>query len=263
MTTETERAKQLAEDHLSWVAGYNKALGLTMIPMAAAEYLYRTAIYHGVGHGIELERKGEFRPRIGDPLPPEEVERISGEHRLCTSCAHGICEALLVERCDETGQCDRYVAPSLCESCSKRNNCPLDSPNAVKQCGQYVSSLRERIAEAKEPQALDFKLPTIAICCTPAQILEKFKEEVKEYEDAAPGSMAQLIEAWDVIQVAQTYREHGGCSHNVETGAVVCNLQDWHGAGRPVMQAKRAMMIKNAARAMYSDKDNAAILADL
>jgi hypothetical protein len=242
MTTETERAKKLADDHLSWVAGYNKALGLTMIPMAAAEYLYRTAIYHGVGHGIELERSGIFRPRIGDPLPPEEVERIIGEVAplplLCKTCGQEDCSTNRMNECEKYAQCARWI----------------EKP---------ASSLRERIAEAKEPQALDLKLPTIAIRCTPAQILEKFKEEVDEYNAAATGSMAQLIEAWDVIQVAQTYREHGGCSENADVTAITWNLQGWDATGRPVMQAKRAMLVKNAARAMYSDKDNAAILATI
>jgi hypothetical protein len=247
VTDESVRAKKLADAHWN---GYVSPLICSHAKedrfysheemLRLCKFHYLTAAVHFFGHGVEAERKGEFRPRIGTPLPPEEVERISGE-----------------------------VAPphptaTLCHSCQRDGHCCGDYP-ATKDggCEGYFSSLRERIAEAKEPQALDLSLPTIAICCTPFQILEKFKEEVEEYNVAEPGSMAQLIEAWDVIQVAQTYREHGGCSHDVETGVVVCNLQDWHGAGRPVMQAKRAMLVKNAARAMYSDKDNAAILATI
>jgi hypothetical protein len=236
MTTETERAKQLARNHWGYIEATLATHGVQQEELTIIGHHYTTAMIHGFGHGVEAERRGDFRPRIGDPLPPEEVERISREVAktppLCVSCASD------AAKCEHSGE-------------------------TVKWCGWYTSSLRERIAEAKEPQALDLSLPTIAICCTPFQILEKFKEEVEEYNAAEPGSMAQLIEAWDVIQVAQTYREHGGCSENADVTAIAWNLQGWDATGRPVMQAKRAMLVKNAARAMYSDKDNAAILATI
>jgi hypothetical protein len=164
MTAETERAKQLADDHLSWVAGYNKALGLTMIPMAAAEYLYRTAIYHGYGHGCEDTRHGYPAPRatqanqdlilktcstcadtgccntgrtlggcsLHTPLPPEEVERISGEVAplplLCKTCGQEDCSTNRMNECEKYSQCARWIE-------------------------EPTSSLREQLAEAKEPQA--------------------------------------------------------------------------------------------------------------
>jgi hypothetical protein len=259
MTTETERAKQLADAHWNgYVGELLRAFGVNVADADGFNFI--SAFQHGYKHAVEDIRAGMFRPQIGPDYIADEVERISESLNLDGGVWAGA--GTWTPHPDEITP--PHPGATLCRSCQRDGHCIGYYPTTEDGgCEGYASSLRERIAEAKEPQALDLSLPTIAICCTPFQILEKFKEEVEEYNVAEPGSMAQLIEAWDVIQVAQTYREHGGCSHDVETGVVVCNLQDWHGAGRPVMQAKRAMLVKNAARAMYSSEDNAAILADL
>jgi hypothetical protein len=262
MTTETERAKasdrQEAGNHYKDMpiqpAEFCQRNRLNWCEANVVKYVCRHRDKKGTEdirkaiHYLELLLEWEYPcsidryAAIHTPLPPEEVERISGKVAplplLCKTCGQEDCSTNRMNECEKYAQCARWI----------------EKP---------ASSLRERIAEAKEPQALDLKLPTIAIRCTPAQILEKFKEEVDEYNAAATGSMAQLIEAWDVIQVAQTYREHGGCSENADVTAIAWNLQGWDATGRPVMQAKRAMLVKNAARAMYSDKDNAAILATI
>jgi hypothetical protein len=226
MTTETERAKKLADDHLSWVAGYNKALGLTMIPMAAAEYLYRTAIYHGVGHGIELERSGIFRPRIGDPLPPEEVERIIGEVAplplLCKTCGQEDCSTNRMNECEKYAQCARWI----------------EKP---------ASSFRERIAEAKEPQALDLSLPSITLPGDVDKVWMKYHEEYAEWARSNPNTIEGLMELWDCIQVLQTIAERGGHSDHLAE-LYTTAAKKFLGEGKPVMEAKRAMLLKNAHR---------------
>lgn len=241
MQTPAERSKQLAEDHWKYVkatiAVHNptgQAFTLAEV-MAIAEHHYLTAAQHFYGHAVEDVNNGLFRPRIGSPLSPEEVEKISKEvvntPPICASCARG---------------------PAECSH----------SAETVKWCGWYFSNLREQIAEAEEPQPLDLSLPTITICCTPSQIMEKFKEEVEEYAKSASGSMSQFIEAWDVIQVAQTYREHGGADQDLEisAGIVEWNLKGWHETDRPVMQAKAAMLLKNATRGYYSPEVNQIII---
>jgi hypothetical protein len=134
-------------------------------------------------------------------------------------------------------------------------------------CEGYIKA--ESVATAKQapPTAadtpLDFTLPSIALKCTAEEAKAKFHSEVEEYRATKEGSMAELIERWDCYHALRTYYERGG---NVEWYQDVVrfpmdDLSKWFAEGRPVMQARRAMLIKNAARAMYSDEDNAAILA--
>jgi hypothetical protein len=257
MTTETERAKQLADDHLSWVAGYNKALGLTMIPMAAAEYLYRTAIAHGVGHGIEMERNGEFRPTIGPDLTAEEIANIIGAIPLGSGLANETQHPLHPEDVERISGA-MAKTPPLCVSCTLNGNECEHSGETVKWCGHYTSSLRERIAEAKEPQALDLSLPSIMLECTAGEAYAKYLEECAEV-DKAGTVLHSLIELWDCIQAVQTSIEKGGEWQSLYAG-LMADMLERERQGNQVLLARRAMLMKNAARWRYSDSVNRIII---
>jgi hypothetical protein len=79
----SERAKQLANDHAVWVSGLLKTLGLNTLPIATAEYLYRTATEHGYGHGVEDTHSG-FNPYESSALGKivilkiDEISHIPG-----------------------------------------------------------------------------------------------------------------------------------------------------------------------------------------
>jgi hypothetical protein len=107
MSKQTDFASKLANDHLAWVVGYNKALGLTIIPLAAAEYLYRTAMFHGAGHGIESERRGDFRPSIGESLSVEDVASIS-EGEPPHTCRHCIAYRCAARDNESTKYCTQF-----------------------------------------------------------------------------------------------------------------------------------------------------------
>jgi hypothetical protein len=143
------------------------------------------------------------------------------------------------------------------------------------QCARWIekpaSSLRERIAEAKEPQALDLSLPSITLPGDVDKVWMKYTEEQAEWMRSDPKTVEGLMELWDCIQVLQTVAERGGHGdHLVElyTSAAEKFLQE----GKPVIEAKRAMLLKNAKRlrptvggdqshGYYSPKVCAAIIA--
>jgi hypothetical protein len=262
MTTETERAKKLADDHLSWVAGYNKALGLTMIPMAAAEYLYRTAIAHGVGHGIEMERNGEFRPTIGPDLTAEEIANIIGAIPLGSGLANETQHPLHPEDVERISGA-MAKTPPLCVSCTLNGNECEHSGETVKWCGHYTSSLRERIAEAKEPQALDLSLPSIMLECTAEEAHRKYAEENAEWLTTDIGTMEELIERWDCLQALNTYLDRGGDAAFVmdEINYITHDLKAYAAKGAKLMEAKAAAILKNAKRGYYSPEVNQIIIA--
>lgn len=90
MSKETARAQQLANDH--W--GYTGQTALVHMPdrnavytrdevMVMCEHHFIAAAVHFYGHALEDERAGMFRPSIGEPLTPAEVDAIS---RPCSSC---------------------------------------------------------------------------------------------------------------------------------------------------------------------------------
>jgi hypothetical protein len=189
MTTETERAKQLAEDHWN---GYVSPLICNHAKedhlyshedmLRLCKFHYLTASVHFFGHGVEAERKGEFRPRIGDPLPPEEVERISGKVAplplLCKTCGQEDCSTNRMNECEKYAQCARWI----------------EKP---------ASSLRERIAEAKEPQALDlvqhlhrqraFSLKTFGPGNRTKGVIDHITKELKEIE-ADPSDLYEWVD---------------------------------------------------------------------
>lgn len=128
--TPAERAKQLAEDHWQYVEATLKIHGCYEEELKKAAHHYLTAAQHFYLHAVEDTNNGLFRPRIGSPLPPEEVERIN-----------------------------RQVAPYLCDSCQYAGNCLLlGCGGKATRCPSYASNLREQIAEAKETES-EFKEP--------------------------------------------------------------------------------------------------------
>jgi hypothetical protein len=117
--------------------------------------------------------------------------------------------------------------------------------------------------EATTPDPLDLRLPSIVLECTAAKAWCKFEEEVAEYGVA--NGLHALIELWDAQQALQTYRERGGkVGGDYNVGAT---LARFHDAGEPVMEAKRAMLIKNATKSRedggtgyYSEDVNESII---
>jgi hypothetical protein len=231
MTTETERAKQLARNHWGYIEATLATHGVQQEELTIIGHHYTTAMIHGFGHGVEAERKGAFRPRIGAPLPLEDVERVSGA---------------------------MAKTPPLCVSCALNGNECEHSGETVKWCGHYTSSLRERIAEAKEPQALDLSLPSIMLECTAAEAYAKYLEECAEV-DKAGTVLHSLIELWDCIQAVQTSIEKGGAWQGLYAG-LMADMLDRERRGNQVLLARRAMLMKNAARWRYSDSVNRIII---
>jgi hypothetical protein len=189
MTTETERAKQLAEDHWKYISATLKVHGVGEEETEIIGHHYTTAMIHGFIHGVEAERTGLFRPQIGPDYIAEEVEaaiqqalsgqeaeRISGEMAntppICASCARGYAE------CDNAGE-------------------------TVKWCGWYDSALREQIAEAKEPQALDliqhlhrqraFSLKTFGPGARTKGVIDHIRKELAEIE-ADPHDLYEWVD---------------------------------------------------------------------
>lgn len=214
------------------------------------------------------EAKSSLRDRM---LDAKESERTPS---LCFSCHQpDNCAYNQITSCEDTGKCDRYMpeepevrpkeTEGLCATCQKtRPECGNSTVGGVvTYCIRWVDAKQEAPTAAEQP--LDFTLPSIALKCTAEEAKAKFESEVEEYRATKEGSMAELIERWDCYHALRTYYERGG---NVEwyqdvVRFIMEDISKWFAEGRPVMQAKRAMLIKNAARAMYSDEDNAAILA--
>jgi hypothetical protein len=270
MTTETERAKQLASDRQEGGNHYKD------MPIQLAEFCQRNRLNwceanvvkyvcrHRDKKGAEDIRKAihylELLLEWEYPLPPEDVERISGA---------------------------MAKTPPLCVSCALNGNECEHSGETVKWCGHYTSSLRDRIAEAKEdahsyeireangvklqpgqfyhikaeakePQALDLSLPSIMLECTAEEAYNKYLSERKEWMATIDGTMSELIEKWDCIQAYQTHVEHKGkLPHEGDENAIRRYVEE----GRPVMQAKAAMLLKNAKRGYYAPEVNQIIIA--
>lgn len=87
--TETERAKQLANDHWDgyvshMVEVHSVGANYTQAEvMAICKHHYISATIHGYKHAIEDERNGIFRPRISEPLTTGEIAAIA---RPCSNC---------------------------------------------------------------------------------------------------------------------------------------------------------------------------------
>jgi hypothetical protein len=270
MTTETERAKasdrQEAGNHYKDMpiqpAEFCQRNRLNWCEANVVKYVCRHRDKKGTEdirkaiHYLELLLEWEYPcsidryAAIHTPLPPEEVERIIGEVAplplLCKTCGQEDCSTNRMNECEKYAQCARWI----------------EKP---------ASSLRERIAEAKEPQALDLSLPSITLPGDVDKVWMKYTEEQAEWMRSDPKTVEGLMELWDCIQVLQTVAERGGHGdHLVElyTSAAEKFLQE----GKPVIEAKRAMLLKNAKRlrptvggdqshGYYSPKVCAAIIA--
>jgi hypothetical protein len=268
MTTETERAKasdrQEAGNHYKDMpiqpAEFCQRNRLNWCEANVVKYVCRHRDKKGAEdirkaiHYLELLLEWEY------PLPPEDVERISGA---------------------------MAKTPPLCVSCALNGNECEHSGETVKWCGHYTSSLRDRIAEAKEdahsyeireangvklqpgqfyhikaeakePQALDLSLPSITLECTAAEAYAKYLEECTEV-DKAGTVLHSLIELWDCIQAVQTSIEKGGEWQSLYAG-LMADMLDRERRGNQVLLARRAMLMKNAARWRYSDSVNRIII---
>ena len=73
MLNEVEAAKELTAAHWGYIEKTLALHGMQQEELAIIEHHYTTAMIHGIGHGIEMERRGDFRPRIGESLTMQEV----------------------------------------------------------------------------------------------------------------------------------------------------------------------------------------------
>jgi hypothetical protein len=254
MTTETERAKQLADAHWNgYVGELLRAFGVNVADADGFNFI--SAFQHGYKHAVEDIRAGMFRPQIGPDYIADEVERISESLNLDGGVWAGA--GTWTPHPDEITP--PHPGATLCRSCQRDGHCIGYYPTTEDGgCEGYISSLRERIAEAKEPQALDLSLPSITLECTAAEAYAKYLEECAEV-DKAETVLHSLIELWDCIQAIQTSIEKGGEWQSLYAG-LMDDMLDRERRGNQVLLARRAMLMKNAARWRYSDSVNRIII---
>lgn len=287
MTPES-RASELANAH--WT-GYVKPLleahGEETENIAVIGFHYVSSAVHFYKHAVADLRAGMF-PAVSEeryqeihtPLPADLVAELAKWPcvapaknpilKTCATCADtGCCNTGRTSNgcslhtplpAEEVERISREVASaSLCDSCAKADvSCPVyPAPLSTVSCVEYVSSLREQIAEAKEPQPLDLSLPSIALECTAEEAWEKLGTERQEWVDAKIGSFEELVEKWDCLQAHHTYKERGGIKNTTD----VTGIETYYHENRPVMRAKAAMLLKNAQRGYYSPETCAIIIA--
>jgi hypothetical protein len=202
MTTETERAKasdrQEAGNHYKDMpiqpAEFCQRNRLNWCEANVVKYVCRHRDKKGTEdirkaiHYLELLLEWEYPcsidryAAIHTPLPPEEVERISGKVAplplLCKTCGQEDCSTNRMNECEKYAQCARWI----------------EKP---------ASSLRERIAEAKEPQALDlvqhlhrqraFSLKTFGPGNRTKGVIDHITKELKEIE-ADPSDLYEWVD---------------------------------------------------------------------
>jgi hypothetical protein len=286
MTTETERAKasdrQEAGNHYKDMpiqpAEFCQRNRLNWCEANVVKYVCRHRDKKGTEdirkaiHYLELLLEWEYPcsidryAAIHTPLPPEEVERISGKVAplplLCKTCGQEDCSTNRMNECEKYAQCARWIekpASSLRERIAEAkedaHSYEIREANGVKlQPGQFYHIK----AEAKEPQALDLSLPSITLECTAAEAYAKYLEECTEV-DKAGTVLHSLIELWDCIQAVQTSIEKGGEWQSLYAG-LMADMLDRERRGNQVLLARRAMLMKNAARWRYSDSVNRIII---
>lgn len=93
---------------------------------------------------------------------------------------------------------------------------------------------------------LDLSLPSITLPGDKTVVWAKFCEERTEWAEAVKGSMEELVELWDCIQALQTYNERGG--DDAYEGSLIGEIAKHYKNNRPVMEAKKLMLCKNASR---------------
>jgi hypothetical protein len=111
---------------------------------------------------------------------------------------------------------------------------------------------------------INYDLPQITIpgCTDAATTAAKYAEELAEWKREPAGTMSQLIEAWDVLQAAQTWCACPGSGSTATTAYLRARrvISDYAEDGRPVEWARRDMLRKNADRGYYSPEDCTAII---
>jgi len=73
MLNEVEAAKELTAAHWGYIEKTLLLHGMLPEELEVIAHHYTTAMIHGIGHGIEMERRGDFRAKIGEPLTMQEV----------------------------------------------------------------------------------------------------------------------------------------------------------------------------------------------
>ena len=144
--TEKERAKKLAAEHWGYVEGVILAAKYEVSDSAMKEiaYHYKTAFAHGYKHSVEDERAGMFRPSIGEPLTPAEVDAISEPCSACLDelpCGGGLREV--------SGFClhHRPKVETGCKTCLLETGCMLHGAGAT-----ICSNHRPKVADQQHPR---------------------------------------------------------------------------------------------------------------
>ncbi|OHD26878.1 MAG: hypothetical protein A2Y38_15505 [Spirochaetes bacterium GWB1_59_5] len=264
------RAKELADAHWD---NYNGPLltlaGVDPFVLKLCAYIYKSAGCHFYKHAVDDIAAGIFRPRIGEPLTAAEVDDIT-DFATASGCQKGGCR-----HCDILAPCNcslyGMAGPMTCKDYLDPDDSGeiIAPPSATIEevCGILADrAAGEVIPPDLTPIAtfgpLDLSLPSITQKGDLDAVMAKHLEEYHEWKNAPALSMAQFIEAWDCQQTIQTYQERGGNVNllpYIMDGWLNARMQ----AGHPILQAKRIMEIKNAARGKYSPEDCARILANV
>ena len=148
--------------------------------------------------------------------------------------------------------------PNHSESAPSENapGYPYDSTGpAIKLCGCGVKGKESHLA-------MDLRLPSYALPVEMGSMRNKAAEEYREWQATEPGSLHELMESWDMRQVAQTWMEREPCEA-AEYFMEEANerLLSYRRKGRDVMSAKHEVLAKNAQRGYYEPVVNLEIAA--
>lgn len=221
-------------------------------------------------HYLNLLKEWEFPAQTAAPMTLAELTKINDAD--VESCA--------TEQCANYSRifmrnCDKYDSVAIL-GCGKRSvvvaaNAPkvvagmadcvnFDESNCVDchHCDEYVQST----PPTREP--LDLRLPSYALPCTAEEAEEKYREECREWGNCLAGTLESIIEAWDVMQAAQTWSQIAQSKQSARALASASDrLSQYYYCGGDAMKGRRILLIKLAARAKYSPADCARILADV
>jgi hypothetical protein len=169
----------------------------------------------------------------------------------CKDCVSGACigagigiSSVMYHGCEQFKPAP--VALEICPSCNEHPGCKgTVAPEADGRCKGF---------SAKEAMGL----PSIALDCSANAAWLKYLEECREVEKAGT-VLHSLIELWDCIQAVQTCIEKGGDKQDVYNG-LIADMEQRRLHCNQVDLARRAMLMKNAARWRYSDEVNRIII---
>lgn len=247
-------AKKLAREHWGYIEATLTVHGVQPEELAVIGHHYTTAMIHGIGHGIEMERRGDFRPRIGAPLSAQEVDDITAS--IPSGCQNWEC-AHHAPACPCNCQLYGMAGPGFCQFYLNPDDAE-ESGETLAPPSATIEEVCGILADRAAGEVLNLSLPSIALECTPSQAWFKYVDECREFMAEPTDSWPQIIEAWDCCQSMQTYREReSGCNIRLPEK----KLSEMYDRGLPVMEAKAVMLVKNAAREYYAPEVNAAILS--